>query len=261
MADTDTPLRIPPTIPPDAEQRLATGTISVVGRMPNASNGTFLVQLDDPDASGTHDASADDSTAPYGLAIYKPGRGERPLWDFPPGLFRREVAAYRLSRATGLDVIPPTVLRTDAPFGEGSLQWFVNADFREHYFTLCEQRPDLHDQLRALAVFDVLANNTDRKSGHCLLEPDAGRVWGIDNGLCFSTEARLRTVIWDFAGEALPEPWRDVAWAIADTVPDTVVELLDDDEVEAIRTRAVRLARRSTLPVDRSGRAYPWPLV
>jgi uncharacterized repeat protein (TIGR03843 family) len=261
MADIDTPLRIPATIPPDAERRLATGTISVIGRMPNASNGTFLVQLDDPrPANDRHDPGIGED-APYGLAIYKPERGERPLWDFPPGLFRREVAAYRLSQTTGLGVIPPTVLRPDAPFGEGSLQWFVNADFREHYFTLCEQRPDLHDQLRALAVFDVLANNTDRKSGHCLLEPDAGRVWGIDNGLCFSVEARLRTVIWDFGGEALDEPWRDAAWAIADTVPDTVAELLDDDEVNAMRTRAIRLARRATLPVDRSGRGYPWPLV
>ena len=129
MADTDTPLRIPPTIPPDAEQRLATGTISVVGRMPNASNGTFLVQLDDPDASATSHTAVDESTAPYGLAIYKPGRGERPLWDFLPGLFRREVAAFRLSQATGLDVIPPTVLRSDGPLGEGSIQLFIEADF------------------------------------------------------------------------------------------------------------------------------------
>lgn len=255
MADTDTPLSIPETIPTDAEHRLSTGTIELLGRMPNASNGTFLVRLDEPAVA------ADPEAEPYGLAIYKPQRGERPLWDFPTGLFRREAAAYRLSQATGLGVIPPTVVREDAPFGEGSLQWFVNANFAEHYFSLCEERADLHDQLRALAVFDVIANNTDRKSGHCLLEPATDRVWGIDNGLCFSVDARLRTVIWDFAGEELSGPHRDVAWSVAEAVPADVAELLDDDEAVAMQERAARLARRGTLPFDRSGHGYPWPLV
>ena len=109
------------------------------------------------------------------------------------------MAAYRLSEAMGIDVVPPTVLREDGPLGEGSLQWFVDADHREHYFTIAEQRPDLHDQLRDIAVFDMVANNTDRKSGHCLLAGD--RVWAIDNGLCFAAEFKLRTVIWEFAGE------------------------------------------------------------
>ena len=253
-----TSLRVPARIPDDAEQRLLNGTIEVLGRMPNASNGTFLVRLDVP---GSADTNAEAQGEPYAMAIYKPERGERPLWDFPSGLFRREVAAYRLSRALGLDVIPPTVRRVDAPFDEGSLQWFVNADFTEHYFSLCEQRADLHGQLRDLAVFDLIANNTDRKSGHCLLEPATDRVWGIDNGLCFSIDARLRTVIWDFAGEALTERQRDAAWSIAESVPDEVAELLDDDEVEAMRDRAGRLARRGTLPFDRSGHGYPWPLV
>ena len=114
------------------------------------SNATFLVHLGESGAKG----------------IYKPVRGERPLWDFEPGLHRREVAAYRLSEAMALGVVPPTVLREDGPLGEGSVQWFVEADHREHYFTIPEQRPELHDQLRAVAVFDVVANNTDRKSGH-----------------------------------------------------------------------------------------------
>ena len=134
-------------------------------------------------------------------AIYKPVRGERPLWDFEPGLHRREVAAYRLSEAMGIGAVPPTVLRDDGPLGEGSVQWFVDADHREHYFTIAEQRPDLHDQLRAVALLDIVANNTDRKSGHCLLAGD--RVWAIDNGLCFAPDFKLRTVIWEFAGEAL----------------------------------------------------------
>ena len=160
--------------------------------MPWASNATFLVHLGDVAAP---------------RAIYKPVRGERPLWDFEPGLYRREVAAYRLSEAMGLGVVPPTVLREDGPLGEGSVQWFVEADHREHYFTIAEQRPDLHDQLRAVAVLDVVANNTDRKSGHCLLAGD--RVWAIDNGLCFAPDFKLRTVIWEFAGEELtPAPAR-----------------------------------------------------
>ncbi|MEI2420160.1 hypothetical protein V6O07_07785, partial [Arthrospira platensis SPKY2] len=116
-------------------------------------------------------------------AIYKPVRGERPLWDFEPGLHRRECAAYRLSRQLGSGAVPPTVIR-DGPLGIGSVQWFVEADHREHYFTIFEQRSDLHDQLRAIALFDLIANNTDRKSGHCLLADD--RVWAIDHGLCFA---------------------------------------------------------------------------
>jgi len=257
-------LPIPASIPDDAEQLLLTADVTVLGRMPNASNGTFLVRLDDPGRAAQNDDGGDDDDEvgePAGLAIYKPASGERPLWDFPPGLFRREVAAYRLSEASGLHLIPPTVRRDDAPFGDGSLQWFVNADFREHYFSLCEQHPELHDQFRAMAAFDAIANNTDRKSGHCLLEVATGRVWGIDNGLCFSVEARLRTVIWDFAGEPLSEAHRDLAWSLAEEVPDDVAELLDDDEVDALRRRAGALARRGTLPVDHSGHGYPWPLV
>ena len=165
---------------------LAGGDIDVAGRMPWSSNATFLVNV------GCGDETAQ--------AIYKPTRGERPLWDFEPGLHRRELAAYHLSEAMGLDLVPPTVIR-DGPLGEGSLQWFVDADHREHYFTIAEQRPELHPQLRDIAVLDIVANNTDRKSGHCLLAGD--RVWAIDNGLCFAPEFKLRTVIWEFAGDAL----------------------------------------------------------
>ena len=122
-------------------------------------------------------------------AIYKPLRGERPLWDFEPGLHRREVAAYLLSEALGIGVVPPTVLR-DGPLGEGSVQWFVTADHRQHYFTIYEAYPELHDRLRAMALLDILANNTDRKSGHCLLveatDTTPASVWGIDQGLCFA---------------------------------------------------------------------------
>lgn len=253
------PVEIPAAIPTAAADHLAAADVTLLGRMPNASNATFLVRLDP--AGVELPEREDDRDAPLGLAIYKPLRGERPLWDFPPGLHRREVAAYRLSHAAGLHVVPPTVLRSDVPLGEGSLQWFVNADFAEHFFSLFEERPGLHDQLRALAVFDVIANNTDRKSGHCLFEPATDHVWGIDNGLCFSEDARLRTVIWNFAGEPIGDRLRAVAAAIADEVPADVAELLDDAEIEAMQERADELVDEGTYPFDRSGHGYPWPLI
>ena len=162
--------------------------------MPYSSNATFLVHVEHEGRSHP--------------AIYKPLRGERPLWDFEPGLHRREVAAYLLSEALGIGVVPPTVLR-DGPLGEGSVQWFVTADHRQHYFTIHEAYPELHDRLRAMALLDILANNTDRKSGHCLLveatDTTPASVWGIDQGLCFAPEYKLRTVIWEFGGEPIPD--------------------------------------------------------
>ncbi len=251
--DADVAIAVPAVVPPDAVNRLETGAVSLLGRMPNASNGTFLVRVDDL-------AATDDE--PWGLAIYKPERGERPLWDFEPGLYRRETAAYRLGVAAGIDVVPPTVIRADAPLGEGSLQWFVNADFTQHYFSLVEARPDLVQQFMDIAVFDVLVNNTDRKSGHCLLEAATDRVWAIDNGLCFAAHFKLRTVIWEFAGDPLPRRLIEAVRHVAERgVSDDVAELLADDEVAAIATRAALLADLGAFPVDRGGRGYPWPLV
>ncbi len=231
-------------VPHDALAILASAEIFIEGRMPWASNATLLVHL------GAEDGPR---------AIYKPLRGERPLWDFEPGLHRREVAAYRLSEAMGIAAVPPTVLREDGPVGEGSVQWYVDADHREHYFTIAEQRPDLHDQLRSIAVLDIVANNTDRKSGHCLLAGD--RVWAIDNGLCFAPEFKLRTVIWEFAGDPLTPGQRAAVECVANAVPPEVAELLTPIEVEAARRRAMRLADAGVLPGDDSGGRYPWPLV
>jgi len=230
-------------IPADALELLRTAEIVLEGRMPWSSNATFLVSLGDTGSQ----------------AIYKPVRGERPLWDFEPGLHKREVAAYRLSEAMGFGIVPPTVLREDGPLGEGSLQWFVPADHREHYFTIAEQRPDLHPQLRDIAVFDVVANNTDRKSGHCLLAGD--RVWAIDNGLCFAPDFKLRTVIWEFAGEELTPAQKAAVAGICEHVPDDVAELLTRIEVEAMQRRAAWLIEHGVLPGDETGGRYPWPLV
>lgn len=224
---------------------LACGEVVTVGRMPWSSNATFLVEV-----------TLGDRTA---QAIYKPVRGERPLWDFEPGLHRRELAAYRLSEALGLDLVPPTVIR-DGPLGEGSLQWYVDADHQQHYFTIHEHREDLHDELRRIAVFDLIANNTDRKSGHVLIDVD-DHIWGIDHGLCFAADFKLRTVVWEFGGEPVADDLLAEVARIADEVPLAVAALLSDDEVDAMRERAGWLVEHPVLPVDRSGRRYPWPLV
>ncbi len=224
---------------------LAEGEIEIEGRMPWSSNATFLVNISS--AVGSFQA------------IYKPTKGERPLWDFPSGLHRRELAAYQLSEAMGFGLVPPTLIR-DGPYGEGSVQWFVDADHQQHYFTILENQPDLHRRLQQMAVFDFVANNTDRKSGHVLLAND-GAIWGIDHGLCFASDYKLRTVIWDFAGQPLPPGACAALDVLAVAVPLSISVLLDDDEVEAISQRATWLRDAGHLPVDETGRRYPWPLV
>ena len=229
----------------DPLEILRDGDVEVDGRMPWSSNATFLVTV----------RAGDGETK----AIYKPGRGERPLWDFPHGLYRREVAAWHLSEALGFGIVPPTVLR-DGPFGEGSFQLFIQSDFEQHYFTLYEGRPDLHDELRVICAFDLLANNTDRKSGHCLLGLD-GRVWAIDNGLCFAPAFKLRTVIWEFAGERLPDAVLERIRVLCDGVPEEVGRHLDEEEIDALLGRVHGLLTRPVFPRDATGHRYPWPLV
>ena len=229
---------------PDPIGFLMNAEVEIEGRMPWSSNATFLVTLNRAEASQQ--------------AIYKPVRGERPLWDFEPGLHRRERAAYLLSEELACGVVPPTVIR-DGPLGEGSFQWFVDADHRQHFFTIFETRPDLHNQCREIALFDVLANNTDRKSGHCLLAHD--RVWAIDQGLCFAAEDKLRTVIWEFGGEAIPDRLLAAVAPLAERVPVDVAALLDAEETASIQRRAQTLLCTRTFPIDDGRHRYPWPLV
>ena len=216
----------------DPIEHLLRGEIEVEGRMPYSSNATMLVHV-------VHEGRSHP-------AIYKPMRGERPLWDFEPGLHRREVAAYRLSEFLGVGLVPPTVLR-DGPMGEGSVQWFTVADRRE------------------MAALDILANNTDRKSGHCLLVPETddapAAIWGIDHGLCFAAEFKLRTVIWEFADEDIPDHVLERANRLIESVPLDIAALLSDDEVEAISGRAAWMVKERRFPTDPTGRRYPWPLV
>ncbi len=214
--------------------------------MPYSSNATLMVTVHDDRRSHR--------------AIYKPGKGERPLWDFPPDLYKREVAMYRLAAALGWQVVPPTTLAI-GPLGEGSVQAFVDADFEQHYFTLHEDgvgRPDLE----RLCALDIIANNTDRKSGHCLLGRD-GRIYGIDHGLSFHAQFKLRTVMWDYIGERLPG---HISAAIEQFVaagpPADLSCLLDPFEMDAVMARAAALVEAGVFPDDETGgRRWPWPLV
>ena len=225
---------------------LSTGEIEVLGRMPFSSNATLLVEC-----------TLDDTVV---RAVYKPHAGERPLWDFPDGLWRREVAAHELSKALGWDLVPVTIAREDAPHGIGSVQRFVDADFEHHYFTLLEDE-GFHDHFRRLAAFDFVANNTDRKSGHCLIDTD-GHVWAIDNGLSFHSEFKLRTVVWDFGGEPIAdEDLADLQRLVDDGLPDSFARLLGAFERDALLTRARALLREGVLPIDETGHRWPWPLV
>jgi len=231
--------------PPGDLDRLARGAITIKGQIARSSNAIFLVEV-----------NLDDATS---LAVYKPGRGERPLWDFPPGLFKREVAAYFLSEALGWGLVPPTVER-EGPLGPGSLQRFIEADFAEHYFTL-KENPAHHEQLKRICLFDLIANNADRKSGHCLLAP-GGVIYAIDNALTFHAEPKLRTVIWEFAGEPIPEAMlEDVRHFLAAGPSASLAALLESPEQETLLSRAQAVVEEGRFPGDAGGLSYPWPLI
>jgi uncharacterized repeat protein (TIGR03843 family) len=230
-----------------AADGLATGEVTVEGRLPWSSNLTFLVQVR---ADGCDEL----------FAVYKPGNGERTLWDFPDQLYRREVAAYALSEALGWGLVPPTVERIDAPFGPGSLQLFVDVDYAQHYFTLLEAGA-CEPVLETICAFDIVANNADRKSGHVLLAPD-GRIWAIDHGLCFHHQHKLRTVIWDFAGCEVPAHVRADLAGAKGSIRGALEGLLAPEELDALDARIATLLHRGTFPEPLGDRPpYPWPLV
>jgi hypothetical protein len=226
---------------------LASGVLEVHGRIADSSNATLLV------------------TVRHGgvelLAVFKPERGERGLWDFPAGLWRREIACYELDRLLGTGCVPLTVARNDPDFGPGSVQRWVHEDGVEHYLTL-RTRPELAEWFVRLAALDVVANNTDRKSGHVLLEGD--RCWAIDNGLCFHVDDKLRTVIWDFALEPVPEDTRGALARVAAGDVDVLRGLLAPEEVDATMRRAEELLAAGVLPEPSDEGhypPYPWPIV
>ncbi|HEX2069604.1 MAG TPA: SCO1664 family protein [Actinomycetota bacterium] len=232
----------------EALRLLAEGEIRPLGLMPRASNYTFLAEVSD----GSQTA----------LAVYKPREGETPLWDFPEGtLCVREVAAYLVAKELGWPSVPPTVLR-EGPHGLASVQLFVEAATGEHFFTMRER---CLDEFLPVAAFDVVVNNADRKSGHCLLGPD-GKIQVVDHGVCFSEDPKLRTVIWDFAGEAIPRNLREDLVRIASDLTSgnlrrSLTDLLTPAEVDATAKRAERFAARGRFPFPRTERSYPWPPV
>lgn len=230
---------------------LAKGTMEVQGMMPWSSNYTLLVTVRDGDLQG--------------LAVYKPRRGERPLWDFPRGtLCQREFAAFLLSEALGWSLVPPTVLR-DGPYGYGSVQLYIDCDQDAHLFTM-QKEGGYEDQLARLAAFDILSNNADRKSGHCLKGTD-GRLWAIDHGICFHAEPKLRTVLWDFAGEPICEEIMADLRALREDVRNggrfirALEGLLAPEEVRAFRRRLDRLIETGCYPDPGAARHIPWPPV
>ena len=227
---------------------LERGSLEILGLLPRASNFTFLARVrDDRDQM---------------LAVYKPRSGEAPLWDFEEGtLAAREVAAYVVADGLGWPWVPPTVLR-EGPQGPGSVQRFVAFDPSQHYLTMQRDRAD---EFRRIALFDVVANNADRKSGHCLLAED-GRIFVVDHGVCFHVEPKLRTVIWDFVDEPIPEPLLEDLRGLepnlaAGPLRERLLTLLTPAEIDATARRVSDLLRSARFPEPGPGRPYPWPVV
>lgn len=230
---------------------LKLGELEVEGQFMWGSNYTFLCNL---------------YHAEYEFkVVYKPVRGERPLWDFPnETLAGREVAAYLVSEYAGWQFVPPTVYRHDAPTGPGSVQQYIEHDPEKHYFTFAsEERP----LLKEVAVFDAVINNTDRKGGHVLLDEN-GKLWLIDHGVCFHTQPKLRTVIWDYAGQPLPadevKRLKSLIVMLRGEQP-LYQELnlyLSAHELRAMQQRIEDLQEEGVFPSPTEDRySYPWPPV
>jgi uncharacterized repeat protein (TIGR03843 family) len=231
------------------ESALQAAPLNLKGEFVWGSNHTFLVEVQE--------------TAEPFLAVYKPTRGERPLWDFPEAsLARREAAAYIISQALGWELVPPTVYRPDGPYGPGSLQLFIDHDPEYHYFNLSEED---RQRLRPAALFDLLANNADRKGSHIIFDAQ-NHLWLIDHGICFHVDPKLRTVIWDFAGEAFPSELVAGLFSFLRNLDEeaelaaALQPLLEPVELAALSTRAEGLLKRGKFPNPPTNqRPIPWP--
>jgi uncharacterized repeat protein (TIGR03843 family) len=230
----------------DALRLLRDGELSVEGRLYDASNATLYctVSLDGVSAA----------------CVHKPVVGERPLWDFPDGtLAHREVAAYAVSAASGWEIVPPTVMR-EGPFGPGMCQLWIDVDETVDLAALA--RSD-HPQLRRMAVFDAVVNNADRKGGHLLPTSD-GHVYGVDHGVCFSVDDKLRTLLWQWRGKRLTEDAIDVLSGVRAQLEGDLGaqlrDLLDPTEVAKTIRRVDRLlsTRKHPMPSD-DWPPVPWP--
>lgn len=236
------PINIPRSL-----QLLEQGRFSEVhGLLTWGSNYTFLASIKDDERES--------------LAVYKPRRGERPLWDFPNGtLCQREVAAFVVSEALRWHLVPPTVLR-NGPSGPGMVQLFIEHDPEQHYFAL---GPDYKPQLQRIALFDCIINNADRKGGHCLLD-NHDHLWAIDHGVSFHTQPKLRSVIWEFARQRISEELLSDIRSFADCLLQdelnkALFKLLDDHEVQALHKRTSKLLESGVYPQPGPDMSYPWP--
>ena len=219
------------------------GNYEIKGQFTFGSNYTFLVTVQ-------HEGSEF-------AAVYKPMRGEQPLWDFPENsLAGREVAAYLVSEYLGFHIVPFTTLRSDGPFGAGSLQQYIDYDPEYHYFSFNEEDRQL---LKPVVLFDVLCNNADRKGSHVFFENDTHQLYAIDHGICFHEEDKLRTVLWDFSGQKVPEDLLAPLAGIKNLFP-ALEPYLNRRELAALSSRAESILKKGVFPRQpRDRRAMPWP--
>ena len=230
----------------DALALLREGELSIEGRLVDASNATLYCQVEADGVAAT--------------CVYKPIAGERPLWDFPDGtLAYREVAAYEVSAATGWDIVPPTVLR-DGPYGPGMCQLWIDVDEEVDLSVLARSN---NPGLRRMAVFDAVINNADRKGGHLLPTPQ-GHVYGVDHGVSFNVEDKLRTLLWRWRGKQLPGEavavLEQLLAQMSAGLGDRLRQLLDETEVVAVEHRLRRLLSTGEHPMpSEEWPAIPWP--
>jgi len=219
------------------------GDYEIKGQFTFGSNYTFLVSVHYEDNEYS--------------AVYKPLRGEQPLWDFAENsLAGREVAAYLVSEHLGFHIVPFTTLRDDGPFGAGSLQQFIEYDPEYHYFSFSEEDRQL---LKPVVLFDLLCNNADRKGSHVFFENGTHNLYAIDHGICFHEDDKLRTVLWDFSGQKIPEDLLAPLAGIRNVFP-SLAPYLTRRELLALSARAEAIIKRGVFPRQpRDRRAMPWP--
>ena len=219
------------------------GDYDITGQFTLGSNYTFLVTVEHAGREYR--------------AVYKPMRGEQPLWDFPENsLAGREVAAYLVSEHLGFHIVPFTTLRQDGPYGAGSLQQLIEYDPEYHYFSFSDEDKQL---LRPVALFDLLCNNADRKGSHVFFETGTHKLYAIDHGICFHEENKLRTVLWDFSGQRIPAELLAPLSGIKSVLP-SLEPYLSPRELSALCARAESILKKGVFPRQpRDRRALPWP--
>jgi hypothetical protein len=225
------------------KQVLQHGNYEIKGQFALGSNYTFLVTVQHEHGEYP--------------AVYKPLRGEQPLWDFPENtLAGREVAAYLVSESLGLHIVPFTTLREDGPYGAGSLQQFIEYDPEYHYFSFTENDRQL---LKPVVLFDLLCNNADRKGSHVFFENDTHKLYAIDHGICFHEDDKLRTVLWDFSGQKIPKDLLS-RLSLSQSLLTDLERYLSPRELSALCARADSILKRGVFPRQpRDRRALPWP--